>query len=35
MKQHFHLLGRLLDVSDVVDDNGVKALESGDGLREL
>ena len=35
MEEYLHLLGRLLDVADVVDDDGVEALEPGDGLREL
>ena len=35
MEEYLHLLGRLLDVADVVDNDGVEALEPGDGLREL
>jgi len=35
MEEHLHLLGRLLDVADVVDDDGIESLESRDGLREL
>ena len=35
MEKDLHLLGRLLDVADVVDDYGVETLEPGDGLRKL
>ena len=35
MEEDLHLLRRLLDVADVVNDDGVEALQPGDGLREL
>ena len=35
VKEHLHLLAGLLDVADVVDDDGVEALESSDRLRQF
>lgn len=35
VKEHLHLLAGLLDVADVVDDDGIEAPEPRDGLRQL
>lgn len=35
VEEHFHLFAGLLDVADVVDDDGVETLEAVDGLGQL
>ena len=35
LEEDFHLLAGLLDVADVVDDDGVEAMEPGDHLGKL